>query len=246
MAYPGTFWFATTTIPLWSLLQIAFIETIYGQMDSFLGYSRYENYVMFGTYKIVQSLAVTLFMVQLEDLTERIRGGEILSLDMILLKPVDSQIMATLGRIWYGSFGALLVGVAMVLYGLGHEPHLVTLSSVAMYLAAIILATILLYILYFFIQTWLFWFEYLQGGETLWFTLQDVGQYPRNLYKGGLGVLLNIVVPVTMVASLPLDLLIGRESVWVLTGLGLVVAILFYLSRLFWQYSIKKYSSFSS
>ena len=49
IAYPTSFWFGTVTIPLWALVQILFIETIYGQTDSFLGYTRYENYVLFGT-----------------------------------------------------------------------------------------------------------------------------------------------------------------------------------------------------
>ncbi len=246
IAYPETFWFAITTIPLWSLLQILFIETIYGQIDSFLGYTRFENYVLFGTYKIIQSSAVTLFMVQLESLTERIRGTDSWSLDMMLLKPIDSQIFATMGRIWFGSATAFLVGVSMVVYGLINEPHAIMLVQILTYVFAVVLGIILFYILYFFIQTWLFWFEYLQVGETLWFTIQDMGQYPRNLYRGWLGILLNVAVPVTLAASIPSDFLFGRMPLWQLIMYTLIVMMLFYLSRKFWQYSIRKYSSFSS
>lgn len=246
VAYPGTFWIAITTIPLWSLIQIVFIETIYGQVESFLGYSRFENYVLFGTYKIVQSLAVTLFMINLEELTGRIRGTDMWSLDMMLLKPVDSQVFATMGRIWFGSLAALGVGMGMVVYGLVNEPQTITLLNTVFYLIAIGVGMLLFYVIYLFIQTWLFWFEYLQVGETLWFTIQDLGQYPRNLYRGWLGILLNIVFPLTVAAAVPVDILLGRGSGWGLLAATISVAILFLLTRSFWKYSIKKYASVSS
>jgi ABC-2 type transport system permease protein len=223
-----------------------FIETVYGQVDSFLGLTRYENYVLFGTYKIVQSIGVTLFMTQLEELTEQIRGTDSLTLDMMLLKPIDAQVFATLGRTWFGSLAAIMVGVAMVWYGLNNLMVVVTLGHVFTYLVAVALGIIMLYVTYLFIQTWLFWFEYLQVGETLWFTIHDAGQYPRNLYRGWLGILFNVVFPVTLGAAIPTELLFGRESGWILVMYGFIVLTLLYLTRVFWKFSIKKYSSFSS
>lgn len=246
IAYPATFWFAATTIPFWSLIQIMFIETIYGQVDNFLGYTKYENYVLFGTYKLVQSIAVIFFMVQLEELTERIRGNDTWSLDMMLLKPIDSQIFATMGRYWFGSISSVMVGVSMIGYGLIHDPHIMSLGNVLTYFTSIFLAVILFYCIYLFIQTWLFWVEYLQVGEQLWFTIQDLGQYPRKLYQGGMGTLLNIVFPITLAAAVPVEFLFGKIP-WYHMGTFVVsVVTIGYLTRRFWQYSIKKYSSFSS
>ncbi|PIR98901.1 hypothetical protein COT87_02420 [Candidatus Collierbacteria bacterium CG10_big_fil_rev_8_21_14_0_10_44_9] len=246
MAYPATFWFAIITIPLWSLLQIMFIETIYGQVDNFLGYTKYENYVLFGTYKLVQSLAVIFFMVQLEELTERIRGNDTWSLDMMLLKPIDSQIFATTGRYWFGSISSMMVGVGMIIYGLVRDPHMMSMGNIVVYGLSVLLAVVLFYFLYLFIQTWLFWVEYLKVGGSLWFTIQDLGQYPRRLYQGWMGILLNIVFPITLAAAVPVDFLFGRMP-WYHLGIFIVsVGVIGYLTRLFWQYSIKKYSSFSS
>lgn len=246
MAYPTTFWFAVVTIPMWSLIQIVLIETIYGQVDNFLGYTRHENYVLFGTWKMVQSLATIFFMIQLEELVERIRGNDSWSLDMMLLKPIDSQIFATTGRYWFGSISSLLVGMAMIGYGLVSEPHAIALINILSYLLAVGLAVVLFYLIYFFIQTWLFWVEYLQVGEQLWFTLQDLGQYPRRLYQGGLGVLLNIVFPITLAAAVPVEFLFGKIPWYHMGSFVLSVGVMAYLTRRFWQYSIKKYSSFSS
>jgi ABC-2 type transport system permease protein len=246
IAYPATFWFAAATIPLWSLLQVMLIETIYGQVDNFLGYTRYENYVLFGTWKLVQSFSTIFFMIQLEELTERIRGNDTWSLDMMLLKPIDSQIFATTGRYWFGSISSLLVGGAMIGYGLMQEPHVMNLLNILTYGFSVGLAVALFYFTYLFIQTWLFWVEYLQVGQELWFTITDLGQYPRKLYQGGMGVLLNIVFPITLAGAVPVDFLFGRMP-WYTLGIFVVsVGLIGYLTRRFWQYSIKKYSSFSS
>ncbi len=246
VAYPTTFWLATITIPLWSLIQIMLIETIYGQVDNFLGYSRYENYVLFGTYKLVQSLSVVFFMVQLEELAERIRGNDSWSLDMMLLKPIDSQIFATTGRFWFGSISSVLVGAAMVGYGLFHEPHVIGLLEVLNYLAGVLLGVIMFYLIYLFIQTWLFWAEYLQIGQQLWFTIQDSSQYPRDFYHGRAGLLLNVVIPITLSAAIPVEFLFGQIPWYHLLMYGVIVYCLGYLARRFWLYSIKNYSSFSS
>lgn len=246
IAYPTTFWFAALTIPLWILIQILFIETIYGQTHSFLGYTKYENYALFGTFKLVQSIASFLFFVRLEDLAQKIRGTSDWSLDMMLLKPIDSQVFATTGKFWFGSLSSMAAGIGMIAYGLTHEAHIIPASAMVMYGLAVLLGVFFLYLLFLFIQTWLFWFEYLQIGESLWFTFQAFGQYPRGLYGGWLGVVLNIVIPITLMASVPVEFLFGRIPVVNMALYGLIVMILFYLTRQFWLYSIKKYSSFSS
>jgi ABC-2 type transport system permease protein len=246
VAYPATFWFAAMTIPLWSLVQVIFIETIYGQVDNFLGYTRYENYVLFGTWKLVQSIATIFFMIQLEELTERVRGNDTWSLDMMLLKPVDSQIFATTGRYWFGSISSLIVGASMIGYGLLREPHVMSFINILIYGVTVVMAVILFYLIYLFLQTWLFWVEYLQVGEELWFTIQDLGQYPRKLYQGGMGTLLNIVFPITLAASIPVEFLFGKIPWYQLGMYVMSLGLIGYLTRRFWQYSIKKYSSFSS
>ena len=246
IAYPTSFWFGAITIPLWVVIQILFIETIYGQTSNFLGYTKFENYVLFGTFKIVQSFAMIFFMVKLENLTEQIRGTGDQSLDAMLLKPIDPQIYATTGGYWFGSISSLLSGAALVAYGFIHEPHTVTIWQVFAYSTAVLLGVFLLYLLYLFIQTWLFWFEYLQVGQDLWFAFQNLGQYPRSLFVGWGSVVLNVAVPITLMGAIPVEFLYGKIPPLQLLIYVVSIIILFVLTRMFWQYSIKKYSSFSS
>lgn len=246
MAYQTMFWFAIVTQPLWAVLQILLIETIYGHTDSFLGYTRFDNYVLFGTFKIVQSLAEGVSMARLNDLAEKIRGTSDLSFDMMLTKPIDSQLYATTGQFWFGSFSSLLAGIGMMLYGLINQNYIIGIGQMIGYLFAMLLGVVLLYIIFLFIQTWLFWFEYLQIGQELWFSTQIFGQYPSAMYTGALNVIWNIVIPITLMASVPVEFLFGKMPLINMLFYVGVVGVLFVLTRKFWQYSIKKYSSFSS
>ncbi|KKU89144.1 MAG: hypothetical protein UY18_C0003G0031 [Microgenomates group bacterium GW2011_GWF2_47_9] len=246
IAYPSSFWMAFLSIPLWALVQIAFIETIYGQTGDFVGFSKYETYALYGTYKIVQSLTVIFFYVRLYDLAEKIRGSSDWSLDMMLLKPIDSQLFVTTGRFWLGSISSLVVGGAIFWYGLSKEVHVFSALQIFMYLFVILLAVVFLYTLYLIVQTCMFWLDYTQAGEYLWTFYQHFAKYPRAIYHGGVGMLVNVLLPITIMASLPLEYLLGRVGVSEAVYAFLAVAGLFVFGRWFWLRSIKNYSSFGS
>lgn len=246
IAYPASFWMAAFSIPLWALVQLVFIETIYGQTDALLGYNKYEMYLMYGTYKVVQSVAVIVGYVRLWDLAEKIRGSSDWSLDMMLLKPIDSQIFATTGRYWLPSLSSLLVGMGMVGYSLAQLAYVPTLVNWLLYLGVMAIATVLLYVVYLVIQTTMFWLDYTQAGERLWTSVQDFGKYPRQMYQGGWGFLLNIAVPLTLMGSVPVDYLLGKIPITNLLVGFVGVGVLFCLARLFWQRSLREYASFGS
>lgn len=246
VAYPSSFWMAAFSIPLWVLVQLTFIETIYGQTETLLGYSKYESYLMYGTYKIVQSLAVIVGYVRLWDLAEKIRGKSDWSLDMMLLKPIDSQIYATTGRYWLPSISSLLVGMGIVWYALSKLSYEIGVVNWLLWGAVVVVATVFLYVLYLLIQTTMFWLDYTQAGERLWTSFQDFGKYPRQMYSGGWGFLLNIAVPITLMGSVPVEYLLGRITITNLMVGVVGVGVLFYLARLFWLRSLREYSSFSS
>jgi ABC-2 type transport system permease protein len=246
IAYPAVFWMTSLTVPIWSFVQVLFIETIFANTSSFLGYSKYESYLLVGVYKAVQSLVFFFFYVRLEDLTAKVRGVSDWSLDTMLLKPLDSQIFVTTGRFWFGSLSSFIVAVSVIIYSLIKEPKAISLGNFLGFIFVIFLAVILLYIIYLVIQTLVFWFEYLQVGESLFISMQTFGKYPRQLYQGGLGLLFNVALPVTLMAAVPVEFLLGKTQLPTLLFYSLVVVILFFLSLKFWHFSLKNYSSFSS
>lgn len=246
LAYPTTFWIIVLIIPLNSLIQIIFLESIYSFTSNFIGYSKYEAYVLFGTYTIVQSLGHFAFYNRLSELGNLIRGGSQETLDLALIKPIDSQVFATLGKFNFGNIAPFFVAVFVVWHGLSSQPQLLNIFNIGSYLLLTIMGVMIFYLSFLFISTFLFWQPDLQMTEDLWESVQSFGQYPPNLYHGLVGIIFNFVIPITLMAGIPTNFLFAKTSAPLLILYLAIMVFLFYLTRLFWMIAIKKYSSSSS
>jgi len=245
-AYKSSFWIVFWTIPLWSLVQILFIETIYRQTGNFAGYNRFESYILFGTYNITNNLAYFLFYYRLKQLAELIRGNDHESLDEILTKPIDTQLYTTIGRFNFGHISSIIVGLFLIFYGLINNHTVIQFSNVIGYLILVILGIFVVYVTFFFLRTLIFWFEEFLVTEGLWDAYSDLGKYPSALYQGPIGLIVNLVIPITLMGSIPVDLLLGRIPGYTVVLYIFVIALLFVVTRWFWKISLKNYSSFSS
>lgn len=244
--YPGSFWVTALTIPLYWLIQIGFLETIYSQTSNFVGYTKYEAYVLFGTFSVVQALGHMLLHPRLIELKSLVGGGSQESFDSSLVKPVDTQVLTTIGRFNFGNIGPLGIGIFVVLFGLSQVPHSIGILDIASYLFFICLGLAFFYLSLLSISTLLFWFPELQVVEALWEEFLSLGQYPTGLYRGSANVVLNIVVPITLMAAIPVEFLFGKISPYAIFMYTGIIISLFVLTRLFWNLAIRKYSGFSS
>jgi ABC-2 type transport system permease protein len=245
-AYPASFWLVFFTIPFFSVVQIAFVESIYGQTSSFAGYTKYEAYLMFGTFRIVQGLLFLLFYNRLSDLKLLIRGEGEETFDSVLIKPIDSQLYATFGRYNLGNISSLVVGMLIVIYAVTKGSIELHFFNFVVYILLMMLGVFAMYLIFLIMSTFHFWFTISESAEDIWSSSQSFGQYPPNLYKGAVGVIFNILIPVTLMAGVPVNILLGKVSFSIFLFYFAVVAILFYISRQFWKFAVKQYSSSSS
>lgn len=246
LAYPVSFWFTFIIIPFYSIIQIVFIETIYGQTNSFVGYTKYDAYILFGTYRLVQGIGFFIVHLRLADLKYMIRGDGEESFDNVLIKPIDSQLFATLGRFNTGNISSIIVGSCIALYGVVKGGITIQPISFLLYLCLVFMGVLVMYITFLLLNTLHFWFDKFDVTEGLWDAYQAFGQYPTGLYQGITGILFNIILPITLMAAIPVEILLGKMSVVLFVLYVIIVSLLFMLSRLFWQTAIKRYSSFSS
>lgn len=246
IAYPANFWLIVILIPIMSLIQIVFIESIFQRTNSFIGYTKYETYVLFGTYRIVQSLGYFFFSTKLEELRDLIRGGGMGTFDSVLMKPVDSQLYATIGKLNLGNVSPVIVGIAIVWYGLSNESHTIGAINWIGYIFLMAMGTLVMYFSFLVLRSLLFWFSDLNITENLWIDLQNFGQYPTKIYQGGLGIILNIIIPITLMAAIPADFLFGKIAPHMFLVYLAIVTILFLVTRWFWKLSVKRYTGFSS
>ena len=89
-----------------------------------------------------------------------------------------------------------------------------------------------------FVKTW-------NATEVLRAAL-TAGRFPLSAYPPGLRLLFTLVLPVAFLTTVPAEALLGRASLPWLAGSVLVAALSLALSRAFWQFALRHYTSASS
>jgi ABC-type uncharacterized transport system, permease component len=93
-----------------------------------------------------------------------------------------------------------------------------------------------------------FWIVRAQGLVYGYFNFLNIARYPDVIFPRLFRLIFGWVIPVVIIANIPARLLIKSLGQPVLLMLHLIVAstIVFWLSRVFWKFALRHYSSASS
>jgi ABC-2 type transport system permease protein len=218
------------------------VALVFSLRDSVLGWSAEDVALVAGLYFFVQALLAAVVEPNLGEVVESVRNG---SLDFVLLKPADAQLLCSIrrvqpARIWDVVAAALLIG-----WALSRLPP----PSPADWAAAAALVVSGLAAMY---GLWLlaicasFWFVRVDNLRYLLWAISDAGRWPLDVYGPWIRVLLVAVIPVAVVTTFPALALRGRWS-WELLALGVGVGLGFVaISRWAWLRALSSYTSASS
>jgi ABC-2 type transport system permease protein len=168
------------------------------------------------------------------------------TLDFVLLKPIDSQFWLSLRTLSPAGLPELVVGVALMLWAGRRE--LGTLPPGAVGLAALLMvaAALTLYALWFVLAATSIWFVKTWNATEVLRAALTAGRYPVSAYPSGLRTLFTLVLPVAFLTTVPAEALLGRLSLaGALTSL-LVAGVALAISRAFWGFALRFYTSASS
>ena len=113
---------------------------------------------------------------------------------------------------------------------------------------ALLLASsaVILYSLWFLLAALSIWFVKVWNATEVLRYVLVAGRYPVSAYPAGLRTLFTLVLPVAFLTTVPAEAILGRVSGdWAFASLGVAAAALG-LSRWFWQYALRYYTSASS
>ena len=104
--------------PIWFLIQLIIFESIYSQTADFLGYTKDQSFFLVGIYTLINSIGYMFLYRKLSELIQLIKGDGRASFDMIVTKPIDSQIYATTGGFYVSQIPGFFLGLYLFLTGL--------------------------------------------------------------------------------------------------------------------------------
>jgi ABC-2 type transport system permease protein len=230
---------------LWFCGQIVFFSIIFGQVDRIGDWTKWEVVLLVGTHQMIAQIFQGFFFVNLANIPELVRTGK---LDSLLVLPIDSQFAVSskqfsLDSMINAALGGVVVCVSLSQLGIVPDP-----MSILLYLVALGFGVAVHYSIMLGLAAVSFWIIRAQGLVYGYFNFLNIARYPDTIFPWLFRFVFGWIIPVVIIANIPARLLIKSLGQPGQLMLHLVIAstIIFWLSRVFWRFALRHYSSASS
>ena len=243
MQYRADFILATGMsigLGLWTLAPVLLV---YHHTQNIDGWSYPQALLVVAFHLAMRGLVYGLIEPNLRQLVAQVRDG---TLDFVLLKPADAQLMVSISRIVPGRLVDLLSAALVMIWSLvqlGHTPTAMQITGAALCFLA---GATVLYSLWLLAASTVFWWVRVDSLSHLLSSLLDAGQWPGVIYRGWVKVVLTFVLPIIVITTHPAMALLGwldlQGALWS-AGAAVIFA---GVSRAVWLYAVAHYTSASS
>ena len=230
---------------LWFCGQIVFFGIIFGQVDRIGDWSKWEVILLIGTHQMIAQLFQAFFFVNVSNIPELVRTGR---LDSLLALPIDSQFAVSTKQFGLDSVLNAILGAIVVSVALAKLQIVPSASMVVLYLVAICFGVAVHYSIMLTLAAISFWIVRAQGLVYGYFNFLHIARYPDVIFPRVFRFIFGWIIPVIIVANIPARLLIKPlgQPAWLMFHLVAAGTIAFLLSRIFWRFALRHYSSASS
>ncbi len=209
---------------------------------SLAGWTYPELLVVIGLFFTVNGLRQALFQPNLERMSDYIRRG---TLDFLLTKPVDAQLLVSLRHLGVNNLLDPLMGLVLAASGIALSGRGLSVAALASFVLSLTAAVLLLYAL---MLTLMALAVVLTGAEALdevGFGVAELARFPVQMYRNPLQTVLTIV-PVAFLTTFPARALLGRLDPIMLLVSPMVALTSVTLATLLWRRSLRSYTGASA
>ena len=227
-----------------TLLGSVFILSLFFSGGGQLGDWTWESaLVIQGVYTFLDGLTNALLRPNLTEIVNYVREG---TLDYVLLKPIDSQFWLSVKKFSFAGLPEIILGLSIVVWASIQSDASFSVYSIILFITSLIIGFLILYSVWFLIAASSIWFVKTWNATEVLRALLAAGRYPISAYPVILRFIFTLVLPVAFLTSFPAEAILGKLQFGILF-LGLLLSSLFFmLSRLFWNFALKHYTSASS
>ncbi len=241
LEYRVNFAFATLG-SLGSLAGSLFSLFLFYQGDyTFQGWSWEEALIVLGVFTLLQGFSATFLAPNLNQIVKQVQQG---TLDFVLLKPISSQFWLSMRTVSPWGLPDLIFGCVLIGYAgtqLGIESSAYALSAVPL-----LFGLLSLYSLWFMLGATSIWFVKIYNVTEVLRGLLEAGRYPMAAYPIAYRFFFTFVIPVAFLTTVPAETMLNRvEASWIV-GAGVLAVVLLAVSRWFWRFALRFYTSASS
>ncbi len=207
------------------------------------GWQYYDAMLVLGLFTFFNGIIEALLRPNITRIVEQIRQG---TFDFVLVKPVDSQFMASLRYLSIWKMVDIVLGIGIIGFALHKAAVHPSAADLLISLGFVGNGAVIVYSIWVLMVTTAFWFVRVDNITELFASVYETGRFPVSVYPGWLRGVLSFGVPIAFVTTFPAEALLGRSTA-VIFGLSCLIAgALFAASITLWRYALRHYSSASS
>lgn len=225
-------------------IQLLVFSAIYANVDAIGSWGRGEMILYIGSFSMLNAISMMVCFFGLVSIPGKIRSGD---LDLYLTKPVSPLFRLSLENMSPGSGLLVVMSALIIAYGVRVSDVGLCPGRVLAYLFWMMLMQILYYLLEVLIRTMTF---YVLGNSRIEqieeASIEMCMQLPGIALYGVYKIIFYYLLPYGMMATLPVQSMIGEltwqmalQGIFVVAGFGLLTGIL-------WKRGLKRYNSASS
>tara|TARA_Y100001968_G_C19389384_1_gene734697 strand:+ start:752 stop:1471 length:720 start_codon:yes stop_codon:yes gene_type:complete len=219
------------------------LQIFYSNNNSLGGWSWYSALMILGTYLILEGFTISILQPNLSRIVRHVQNG---TLDFILLKPLDTQFWLSTRRITPWGIPSVLLGFALIIYSFIKNRVILDLVNIFFSLVIFLSSLIILYSLWFILASTSIWFVKVWNASEVLRSVLVASRYPVYAFPPILRSIFTFVLPLAFLTTIPVEVLLGRSS-WFYIFLSIGFSTLFFtISRFFWKFAMRYYTSASS
>ena len=227
-----------------SLIGSIFLLTIFFQNSNNIGGWKFEQALIIqGIYTILNGITNTWFNPNLTEIVKHIREG---TLDFVLLKPIDSQFFISLKKISPSGLLEIFLGFILLIYCIKINQINLNLGFLFFSILTVFCSIAILYSLWFLISTTTIWFVKTWNATEVLRSFLYVGRFPLNSFSISVRVFFSIFIPIAFITTIPSEVFLGLAQLWKIFLELIISGIFLLVSRKFWLFALKYYTSASS
>lgn len=219
------------------IISLIFFKSIFAQVPEIGGWNYRQVLTLQGLYFFIGAVAWATYIRGFNRIYRFVENGD---LDVLLTKPINLRSFFIYRYIdIFFSLPQVLIGIGLMIYGAGFNAQ--SLFFIPQFLLLLICAFVIHYSLIVILSTINF-FHIVPQTYYLFDEVSKLGQYPIEIYHGVIKLILSIVVPLAFIYSIPARALFSPWSNTYLLA-PVIAIILYFISKVVWQFGIKKYES---
>ena len=222
---------------------LAGLAVVFAYTDTLGGWQADEVVALVGVYILVGGVIGAVIQPSMEEFIESVREG---TLDYVLTKPEDAQLLVSIQEVDIWELIDIVVGFGVLVVALARLDERVGVAQAGSFALMLLAGGAIVYSFWLILATLSFWFVRVENILVIFQSMYEAGRWPISLYPGWLRFGLTFLVPVAFAVTVPAEALTGRldgTSLWGALGLA---GVLLVVSRLLWRTGIRRYSGASA